>query len=103
MFAYVGGSAALTLMVPYTTISVTAPFPTAYADCGLNWAKYIVTIGALAAMLACLLAILFVVPRYLLAMSRDGLLWKFLGKVHPSTQVVGNFVGVNHQIILQFI
>ena len=87
MVAYVGGSASLTLMVPWNTISTTAPFPTAYADRGMYWAKYIITVGALAAMLACLLAILFVVPRYLLAMSRDGLLWEFLGRVNPNTQV----------------
>lgn len=87
MLAYVGGAAALTLMVPYHLIDPTAPFPSAYDYCQVYWAKYVISIGALAAMLACLLAILFVVPRYLLAMSRDGLLWDFLGRVHPATQV----------------
>ena len=87
MVAYVGGAASLTLMVPYYDIDPLTPFPSAYEMRGVEWAKYVISVGALAAMLACLLVILFVVPRYLLAMSRDGLLWSFLGRVHPVTQV----------------
>ena len=87
MAAYVGGAASLTLMVPYYDIDPLTPFPSAYEMRGVEWAKYVISVGALAAMLACLLVILFVAPRYLLAMSRDGLLWSFLGRVHPTTQV----------------
>ncbi|XP_078494501.1 cationic amino acid transporter 4-like [Ciona intestinalis] len=87
VISYVGGSAALTLMVPWYDVSVTAPFPAAYQNRGWPWAKYIVSIGALAAMLTCLLSIMYVVPRYLLAMSRDGLLFQNLQKISERTKV----------------
>uniref|UniRef100_F6XYD9 Cationic amino acid transporter C-terminal domain-containing protein n=1 Tax=Ciona intestinalis TaxID=7719 RepID=F6XYD9_CIOIN len=87
VISYVGGSAALTLMVPWYDVSVTAPFPAAYQNRGWAWAQYIVSIGALAAMLTCLLSIMYVVPRYLLAMSRDGLLFQNLQKISERTKV----------------
>ena len=42
---YVGTSASLTLMVPYVDVDVAAPFPAAFAQRGLNWAKVIIAIG----------------------------------------------------------
>ena len=42
---YVGTSAALTLMVPYQNVDVAAPFPTAFAQRGLHWAKVIIAVG----------------------------------------------------------
>ena len=88
VFSFVGASGALTLIVPWQNISIETPFPSAYAERDWYWAKYVVSIGALAAMLTCLLSVLYVIPRYLLAMSRDGLLWTFLTKLTSSTQVL---------------
>ncbi|CAK8684396.1 unnamed protein product [Clavelina lepadiformis] len=85
--AYVGVSTALTLMVPWDLISVSSPFPNAYHFRGWDWAGYVVSIGALAAMTAAMLSALLVIPRYLYAMARDGLLWRFLDVVNDDTGV----------------
>ena len=42
---YMGSSSALTLMVPYDTADVAAPFPAAFAARGARWAQYIVALG----------------------------------------------------------
>ena len=50
-----GSSAALTLMMPFTETDVAAPFPHAFAYRGLNWAKYVIAIGALFGIITSLL------------------------------------------------
>ncbi|XP_077971119.1 cationic amino acid transporter 4-like isoform X1 [Styela clava] len=85
--AYVGASASLTYMIPYNMIYDLAPFPNAYIQYGWNWARYIVSIGALAAMTTAMLTSLFTVPRYFLAMSRDGLLMEIFARVNEKTKV----------------
>ncbi|XP_076811139.1 cationic amino acid transporter 4-like isoform X2 [Clavelina lepadiformis] len=87
VISFVGASGALTLIVPWYEISPTTPYPSAYEARGWIWAKYVVSIGAMAAMVTCLLSIMFVIPRYLLAMARDGLLWNFFTIIHSKTQV----------------
>ena len=97
VISFVGASGALTLIVPWDHVSVNTPFPSAYAERGWNWAKYVVSIGALAAMVTCMLSVMFVIPRYLLAMARDGLLWNCFTILNPSTQV-RNFVLVAYSL-----
>ncbi|XP_076811393.1 cationic amino acid transporter 4-like [Clavelina lepadiformis] len=87
VLAYTGASSALTLMVPYDTISVESPFPSAYKARGWGWARYLVSVGALAAMTTALLSAMLVVPRYIYAMARDGLIIKFFTKVNKKTAV----------------
>ena len=41
---------ALTLMVPFKQIDIDAALPDAFAQHNLNWAKYLVAIGALTGM-----------------------------------------------------
>uniref|UniRef100_H2ZJP2 Cationic amino acid transporter C-terminal domain-containing protein n=1 Tax=Ciona savignyi TaxID=51511 RepID=H2ZJP2_CIOSA len=83
--AYVGASAALTLMVPWYDIVISAPFPAAYAQRGWNWAKYVVSIGALAAMSTSIVTALVVVPRYVYAMASDGLIMPWFNTVNKTT------------------
>ena len=85
--AYVSASASLTLMVPWYNISATSAFSTAYEDRGWQWAQYVVSVGALAAMIATLTSMLLLVPRYLYAMARDGLLISLCGKVNERSGV----------------
>jgi len=103
VIGYVGTSAALTLMVPWNTIEVASPFPSAFNDRGLNWAKYVISIGALAAMTAALLAALLVVPRYLYAMARDGLLIPVFEDVNQTSKVCYYvqilFIVVQHRLL----
>nr|XP_002123144.2 cationic amino acid transporter 2-like [Ciona intestinalis] len=83
--AYISASASLTLMVPWYDISITAPFPTAYAQRGWVWAKYVVSLGALAAMSTTVIAAMIVVPRYFYAMSNDGLIMPWFKRVNEKT------------------
>uniref|UniRef100_T1IVD2 Cationic amino acid transporter C-terminal domain-containing protein n=1 Tax=Strigamia maritima TaxID=126957 RepID=T1IVD2_STRMM len=81
--SYVLVSSALTLMVPYTHINPSAALPDAFSENGASWAKFVVTIGALAGMTTSLFGGLFALPRCVYAMATDGLLFK----IHPKTQV----------------
>ncbi|PSN48720.1 Cationic amino acid transporter 4 [Blattella germanica] len=84
---YILVSAALTLMVPYYDISASAALPEAFSQIGHNWAKYVVSLGALCGMTTTLFGSLFSLPRCMYAMAADGLLFSFLGSVNQKTQV----------------
>lgn len=45
--AYLGVSIVVTLMIPYYLIDTNAPFPSAFDYVGYDWAKYIVSMGAI--------------------------------------------------------
>lgn len=85
--AYFGVSAVLTLMWPYYKLSERSALPEVFAMRGAEWAKYIIAVGALCGLSASLIGALFPLPRMLYAMASDGLIFKFLAKVHPKTEI----------------
>ncbi|XP_073252783.1 cationic amino acid transporter 2-like isoform X2 [Porites lutea] len=85
--AFFGVSAVLTLMLPYNELSNRSALPDAFATRGAPWAKYIIAVGALCGLSASLIGSLFPLPRMLYAMASDGLIFKFLAKVHPKTEI----------------
>ncbi len=80
---YVGMSAAITGMVPYTRLNVDAPVAVALdAHRGLAWLSAVVKVGAIAGMTSVILTSLLGQPRILLAMADDGLLPPVMSRCH---------------------
>lgn len=103
---YIAVSLVLTGILPYKTYAGdAAPVATALNTLhgiGSHWAYALVTIGALAGMTSVILVFQLGQPRIFMAMSRDGLLPKFFGTLHPKyrtplwpTILTGAFVGVS--------
>ncbi|XP_064460418.1 high affinity cationic amino acid transporter 1-like isoform X2 [Ornithodoros turicata] len=98
--AYFGVSVVETLLWPYYDQNVSAPLPYVFGQAGWPVAKWIISIGALAGLSTSLLGGMFPLPRVLYAMGSDGLIFRFLAKVHPqlrtpliATAVSGLFAG----------
>jgi basic amino acid/polyamine antiporter, APA family len=80
---YIAVAAVLTGMVPYDQISIDAPVSKAFAQVGLPWAQFLVSLGALTGITSVLLVMMLSQPRVWLAMARDGLVSpSFFGAVH---------------------
>jgi APA family basic amino acid/polyamine antiporter len=98
---YIGVSMVLTGMVPYDKINIDAPVADAFAQVGLPFVQFIISIGAIAGITSVLLVLMLSQPRILLAIARDGMIpEKFFGAIHPrfrtpwkSTILTGAFVG----------
>lgn len=84
--AYFGISTVLTMMLPYYSQNPDAPFPHAFEAIGWTTVKWIVSIGAIFALCTSLLGAMFPLPRVLYAMGNDGILYKFMKRVHPKTR-----------------
>ncbi len=81
---YVVVSAILTGIAPYQILNTPDPVATALNYVGQNFlASYVVSVGAVIALLSSLLVFLYGQPRIIFAMARDGFLPKWLAKVHP--------------------
>jgi len=99
---YIAVSAVLTGMVPYDKINIDAPVSNAFAQVGLTWAQFLVSLGALTGITSVLLVLMLSQPRVMLAMARDGLIPPgFFGAIHEkfrtpwkSTILTGIFVAV---------
>ncbi|XP_074597978.1 high affinity cationic amino acid transporter 1-like [Brevipalpus obovatus] len=84
--AYFGVSCIQTLMWPYYDLNQAAPLPYVFEKVGWPFARWVITIGALAGLSTCLLGAMFPLPRILYAMASDGLIFKTLAKVNPTTK-----------------
>ncbi|MFT4247457.1 MAG: amino acid permease [Pseudomonas sp.] len=95
---YIIVSAVLTGLLPYTELGTAKPVATALEHYPqLTWLKSVVEIGAIAGLSSVVLVMLMAQPRIFYTMSRDGLLPKVFGRVHPkfNTPYVGTvLVGV---------
>jgi APA family basic amino acid/polyamine antiporter len=97
---YIAVAAVLTGMVRYDKIDLMAPVSNAFAQAGLPWAQFLVSLGAMAGITSVLLVMMLSQPRIWLAMARDGLVpTSFFGAIHEkyrtpwkSTLVTGGIV-----------
>ena len=78
---YILVSAVLTGMVSYTELNVPSPVAHALQLVGVNWASALVATGAIAGLTTVMLVLYYGLTRILFAMSKDGMLPKFLSSV----------------------
>ena len=93
---YIVVSGLATAVVPYSSLNVAEPIAVAIDATGVKWGSYLVKVGAIFGLGTVMLVMLLGQSRVFYSMSRDGLLPKWAGKVHPkfrtpyiSTIIVG--------------
>ncbi|CAG9786500.1 unnamed protein product [Diatraea saccharalis] len=84
--AYCSVAIVVTMMVPYFLQDTAAAVATAFTFVGWDWARWVVTVGAIFGISASLFGAMFPLPRLLYAMSSDGLLFHWLSHVSASRQ-----------------
>jgi APA family basic amino acid/polyamine antiporter len=82
-FLYILVSGLLTAMIPYTDLNVSAPVAVAIDVTGVRWGSLLVKAGAVAGLGSVMLVMLMAQSRIFYSMSRDGLLPKWAGAIHP--------------------
>jgi APA family basic amino acid/polyamine antiporter len=85
--------------VNYRALDVSAPVAVGIDATGVRWGSILVKIGAVFGLGTVMLVMLLGQSRVFYSMSRDGLLWKWAGAIHPkfrtpwiSNMVVGAIV-----------
>lgn len=81
LYIFVAGL--LTGLKPYTTLNVPAPVADGAAEIGVRWAVVLIDLAAIAGLASVMLVMLLGQSRVLYTMSRDGLLWDWVGRLHP--------------------
>jgi APA family basic amino acid/polyamine antiporter len=91
---YIAVSAIMTGMVNFRTLNVADPMAIAIDATGIGWGSLLVKIGAVFGLATVMLVMLLAQSRIFYSMSRDGLLWKWAGKIHPRfrTPYISNIV-----------
>jgi APA family basic amino acid/polyamine antiporter len=91
----------LTGMVPFSKLNLSDPLAFVFKEVHQPWISYVVSVSAVVATTSVLLVFQLGQPRIWMSMSRDGLLPKAFGKIHPkfhtpwfSTIVTGVIVAV---------
>jgi APA family basic amino acid/polyamine antiporter len=82
-FLYILVSGLLTAVVPYTDLNVAAPVAIGIDATGVRWGSFLVKLGAIAGLASVMLVMLLGQSRVFYSMSRDGLLPKWAGAIHP--------------------
>jgi len=96
---YIVTAGLLTGVISYTRLNVGAPIALGMAETGVQWGEFLVLIGTIMGLSTVMLVMLLGQSRVFFSMSRDGLLPRWAGAVHPrfrtpwvSSIVVGVFV-----------
>lgn len=82
---YILVSGLLTGMLPYSMLNVSSPVAFALQQVGVNWASALVATGVITGLTTVMLVLYYGLTRIILAMSRDGLVPAFFGRVNAKT------------------
>ncbi len=82
---YCGASLSLNLMQPFNQINTDASYPTAFKS--VDWMYNVVSIGPIVSLSAILYMSTYSVSRMAFSMSKDGLVFKYLSRIHPKTKI----------------
>lgn len=104
-FLYLSLSCVMTLMWPYYELDTQAPIAYIFDKLGWPAAKWITSIGAIFGLSTSLLGAIFPLPRVIYSMAGDGLVFRFLGAVHPKfrTPVNATVISCTIAIVLTVI
>jgi APA family basic amino acid/polyamine antiporter len=80
---YIVVSGVLTGLVNYKALNVGDPVAVGIDVTGVRWGSILVKIGAVFGLATVMLVMLLGQSRVFYSMSRDGLLWKWAGVIHP--------------------
>lgn len=83
MALYVGVCIVITGMVPYDQIDEGAPIAAAFSQVGIGWAGVLISIAAVCGLTSVILVDMVGMGRIGFAMGRDGLLPRWIGRLHP--------------------
>ena len=91
---YIVVSGVLTGLVNYRALNVGDPVAVGIDVTGVRWGSILVKIGAVFGLATVMLVMLLGQSRVFYSMSRDGLLWKWAGVIHPKfrTPWISNLV-----------
>src|SRR5271167_5004456 len=91
---YILVSGVLTGLVNYRALNVGDPVAVGIDVTGVRWGSILVKIGAVFGLATVMLVMLLGQSRVFFSMSRDGLLWKWAGVIHPKfrTPWISNIV-----------
>jgi APA family basic amino acid/polyamine antiporter len=91
---YIVVSGVLTGLVNYKALNVADPVAVGIDVTGVRWGSILVKIGAVFGLATVMLVMLLGQSRVFFSMSRDGLLWKWAGVIHPKfrTPWISNIV-----------
>jgi APA family basic amino acid/polyamine antiporter len=83
---YILVSGIATGVMSYKDLNVPDPIAVAADHAGLGWMATLIKLGAIAGLSSVILVMLLGQSRVFWTMSKDGLLWPFVNKVHPRFQ-----------------
>lgn len=98
---YIGVSAVMTGVVPYSKLGVAEPMAVAVDAIGLSWFAFVIKIGAILGLSSVMMVLLYGQTRIFYVMSRDGLMPGVFSHIHAkfktphiNTMLVGLLVGL---------
>ncbi len=83
---YIVVSGLLTGIVSYSALNVSSPVAYALQLIGINWASALIATGVIAGLTTVMLVMYYGLTRITLAISSDGLIPSFFGRINPKTK-----------------